>query len=442
MGICGPLLTWFVNYLSDRRQTVVIRGQKSDEGFIKAGVPQGSILGPLLFLIYINDITLVTESKMKLFADDTSIYVDFEDAEPATIQLNQDLKAIKEWANQWLVNFSAPKTKLLTCSYKKKDYPDVIFNNSVLETVDSHKHLGLVLSSNLQWGNHIDMILSSVAPMSDILKRLKYDLDRLSIERTYFTFIRPKLEYACIIWDNCSNQDRDRIESFQLDIARVVTGARKGTSHASLYNETNWMPLSERRKIFRLKKLSKIEEGSCPSYMTELLPDKIESIRPSSRNASNFQNFKCRTETFKRSFYPNSTSDWNSLPLEARSTSHFTQEMRTKCNPLYYEGSRLNNIKHAQLRMNCSKLNAHLFSLHVHDTEQCACGHLIEDTSHYLLHCPLYGTSREKLFIEVRHMDIGIDIDILLYGDDSHSFDINRRIFQEVHRFISETGRL
>ena len=91
---------------------------------------------------------------------------------------------------------------------------------------------------------------------------------------------------------------------------------------------------------------------------------------------------------------------------------------------------------------NNPELNAHLFSLHVHDTEQCACGHLIEDTSHYLLHCPLYGTSREKLFIELRHMDIGIDIDTLLYGDDSHSFDINRRIFQEVHRFISETGRL
>ena len=79
IGISGTLLLWFMDYLNDRHQRVVVRGQQSEVGSIKAGVPQGSVLGPLLFLIYIDDITLVTETKMKLFADDTSLYIEFDD---------------------------------------------------------------------------------------------------------------------------------------------------------------------------------------------------------------------------------------------------------------------------------------------------------------------------------------------------------------------------
>ena len=240
-------------------------------------------------------------------------------------------------------------------------------------------------------------------------------MDRYSLKRTYFTFIRPKLEYACVVWDNCSAFDKERLESFQLEIARIVTGARRGTSHELLYNDLNWLPLTERRKLIKMKKFSKIVEGSCPEYLTKLLPEKVDQLRPNSRNADNFQTLKCRTETFKNSFIPSTINLWNELPSEARCTSYFTQEIRKTCNPLFYEGSRLNNVKHAQLRMNCSKLNGHLFLLHVSDSAQCVCGHEIEDTSHFLLHCPLYDNHRQILFDSLRKLNINVDyIDINL----------------------------
>ncbi len=121
---------------------------------------------------------------------------DFDDPNESMHILNQDLVAIQQWADQWLATFSPPKTKLLSCSFKKKIYPDIIFNDVVLQNVNNHKHLGLKFSENLGWSAHFDMILDSVSSMSDVLKKLKYEVDRKSLERTYFSFIRPKLEYA------------------------------------------------------------------------------------------------------------------------------------------------------------------------------------------------------------------------------------------------------
>ena len=321
-----------MDYLNDRHQQVVVRGQKSEAGIIKAGVPQGSVLGPLLFLIYINDITLTTDTKMKLFADDTSIYIEFDNPEHSSAVLNEDMKSIQQWADQWLVTFSPPKTKLLTCSYKVRNYPPISFNGTIIESVQNHKHLGLTLSSNLGWSAHINGILANVSSMSDVMKKLKYDLDRKSLETTYSSFIRPKLEYASQIWDNCTKQDSDKLESFQLDIARTVTGARKGTSHEFIYNETNWLPLAERRSLTKLKFLAKMVDNSCPDYLNTLLPDKVEAIRPMSRFAADFQLPKCRTETFNRSFLPSTLKMWNDLPLESRNTDYFNDKLKLKCN--------------------------------------------------------------------------------------------------------------
>ena len=95
--------------------------------------------------------------------------------------LNDDLLTIKSWADQWLVNFSAEKTKFMTCSFRSIDHPDIIFDDVILPETKTHKHSGLTLSSNLSWSSHIDSILNSVAPMADILKKLKYQVDKESL---------------------------------------------------------------------------------------------------------------------------------------------------------------------------------------------------------------------------------------------------------------------
>ena len=174
---------------------------------------------------------------------------------------------------------------------------------------------------------HIRTILDSVASISNVLKRLKYVIDRKSIETIYFSFIRPKLEYASHIWDNCSKRDSDLLEKFQLDIARLLTGARKGTSHQALYRETNWQLLANRRKTAKLKStcIMKIENHECPEYLESLLPAKIGSVRPTSRSADNFIIPKSRTETFKRSFIPSSIKLYNELDHDKRNYGHLKE---------------------------------------------------------------------------------------------------------------------
>ena len=115
--------------------------------------------------------------------------------------------------------------------------------------------------------------------------------------------------------------------------------------------------------------------------------------------------------------------------------------MKRKCNSSFYEGRRSNNIKHAQLRMNCSKLNAHLFLLHVSDTTGCTCGYDMEDTEHFLFQCPLYHIQRRKMMQAIITQP-NVNVQLLLYGDAGCSFLTNKNIFKAVHEFISDTERL
>ena len=119
IGVRGVLLTWFKDYLSNRSQAVVVKGKISPYLNISSGVPQGSVLGPLLFLIYINDIVTDIESIIKLFADDTSIYLSIDDPERRTLILNSDLRKITSWALKWKVDFNPSKTELMTFSNKR-----------------------------------------------------------------------------------------------------------------------------------------------------------------------------------------------------------------------------------------------------------------------------------------------------------------------------------
>ena len=135
---------------------------------------------------------------------------------------------------------------------------------------------------------------------------------------------------------------------------------------------------------------------------------------------------------------------WNNLPLENRTTEYVRHQMSHQPNLLYYEGARSANVKHAQLRMNCSKLNSHLFSLHVIDSPQCECGHNIEDSNHYLLECPMYFIPRQKMLRSLNNLISITDVHVstLLYGCDKYDFNKNKSIVMAVQDFIIESNRL
>ena len=138
MGIAGNLMEWIKSYLFSRKQRVVVNGIESDWININAGVPQGSILGPLFFLVFINDIVLEVNCSIKLFADDTTIYIIIENANTAGELLNFNLEKVHRWSENWLVNFNPQKTESLLISRKtiSADHPPLSMNNIQAKEVD------------------------------------------------------------------------------------------------------------------------------------------------------------------------------------------------------------------------------------------------------------------------------------------------------------------
>ena len=232
-GVTGEVLEWFKSYLTNRKQRVVLPGAVSDWIFIHAGVPQGSILGPLLFLVYINDITLDIGSNIRLFADDTSVYIVVDDSVTAAACIYTDLGRITQWAATWLVTFNPPKTESMLISRKlnRNLHPTIFMQNVQITEVDSHKHLGIVFSHDYSWHKHIKYISEKVWTRINIMRKLKFQLDPKSLETIYIVFIRPLLEYGDVIWDNCTQYGKRELDKIQNEAARIATGATKLVRH-------------------------------------------------------------------------------------------------------------------------------------------------------------------------------------------------------------------
>ena len=124
--------------------------------------------------------------------------------------------------------------------------------NIEIPNVDSHKHLGCILSSNGNWHRHIDYIKNKAWQRIHVMKKLKFTLNRKSLEIIYVSFIRPILEYANVVWDNCTNSEKDDIDKIQNEAARIVVGCNKLIAIENLYNEVGWETLNERRRKHKL----------------------------------------------------------------------------------------------------------------------------------------------------------------------------------------------
>ena len=272
-GIDGPLFTLLENYLHKREQRVVLNGQTSNWASINAGVPQGSVLGPLLFLIYINDLPDGIKSNVKLFADDTSIFSVVNDTNVSCNELNEDLLKINKWAHQWKMLFNPDPNKTATeviFSHKsiQPQHPAIYFNNFPISSKPYTKHLGMALDSKLNFDVHLDEKISKANKGIGMLKKLHCDLSRKTLITIYKSFIRPHLDYGDIIYDKPNNDSFVRkLESIQYNAALAITGAIKGTSKERLYEELGLESLEKRRWYRRMCLFWKIINKSAPSYL-------------------------------------------------------------------------------------------------------------------------------------------------------------------------------
>ena len=403
----GKLLSWFSDYLSTRCQRVVLPDCQSNTKHLNACVPQGSILGSLLFLGYMNDIVENIESGINLFVDDTSLSLVDRNPDDTGNTLQNDINKINTWADTWLVKFNLNKSESLVVSRKniKPIHPDLNMSNILIPNVQTHKHLRIHLSSDGSWDYHINSISRKAWKRINVMHHLKKLLDRKSLQ-VYFSFIRPILEYGDVIWNNIPQYLKDDLDKIQNEAARIVKGCSKLVSLSNLQQECGWESLSERRRKHNLTLFYKMVKGFVPPYLSSLVPHLNSNI--SNYNLRNVNNIARRTHLYKNSFLPSVVDEWNLLPQEIRNLEsvsnfmHYLNIGKPNPNKLFFVGKRQFQIIHASLRNDCSSLKHNLLIRNILDSPLCVCGAL-ETNQHYFFECPLYRNERNLFLRSISH---------------------------------------
>ena len=257
---------------------------------IESGVSQGSVLGPLLFLIYINDLERNIKSNIKFFADDTMLFSIVKDPVISAVDLNHDLAIIYQWAHQWKMEFNPDLTKqatevLFSCKKVSPNHPRLIFNGSVVKKVNEQKHLGLILGSGLSFKKHLNEKIIKAKKHIGIIKHLSKYLPLKTLDQMYKALVRSHLDYCDIIYHippkinpppqlPTFDSQMELLERVQYQAALAVTGAWHGSNCAKLNEELGWETLSDRRICRRVLQIQKIMNNKTPSYLKDKLPPK------------------------------------------------------------------------------------------------------------------------------------------------------------------------
>ena len=315
-GISGSVNRWIRNWLEGRTQTVVLEGQRSRSVSVDSGVPQGSVLGPSLFLYYINDLQENLNSTVRLFADDTIAYLTVTPKDKGKL-LQEDLDKLAKWEELWCMKFHPDKCNVVQVTNRRTPIPTSYnLHGHTLEAVTSAKYLGVTIQNNLKWDSHINNIADKANRTLGFLRRNLRVSSRKIKSQAYFGLVRPQLEYAATVWDPHTQCNINRLEQIQRRAARYVTSRHRNTSSVSdMLNTLQWKSLEQRRKEARLCMFYKIDRGLVAIRKEgRLIPPRR---RGRNQHQCSYQLPQSRIDAHKSSYFPRTIRDWNELPDDA-----------------------------------------------------------------------------------------------------------------------------
>ena len=315
MGIQGPLLDWMSSFLKDRLQYVIVDGSISKACKVLSGVPQGTVLGPLFFLIYINDIQdhLSPGTSIRLFADDSLLYRTISSIHD-TIILQNDLNQLQKWEKDNKMEFHPGKCQIRRLTNKRKPIINKYnIHNTILQEFSSAKYLGIIIDSKLNWNDQTNNVYKKASFMLSFLERNFYKCPPHVKEQCFNALVRPLLEYGCTAWDPYRNNQIDRLEKINKRAARFITGNfnREHGNTTKNMKILGWPPLSERRSKLKLIMLYKIKSN--------LVHIPRENLIPNSRKPFNYLIPSSSVDPHLFSFFPSSIRLWNSIPHQLKS---------------------------------------------------------------------------------------------------------------------------
>ena len=329
-GIHGKILNWIKAFLKGRKQRVRVNGDCSHAADVLSGIPQGSVLGPILFLIFINDLPDAVESDSMLFADDSKIYRVIKSKEDSS-KLQNDLNSLLEWTRKWLLKFNQDKCHVLSIG----EIENIIhahyytMNEYVLDHVFEEKDLGVVIDSQLSFEEHINQKIKKANAMVGLIRRTFTYLEPMFFKKLYIAFVRPHLEYVQSVWSPYLRKYINAIEKIQMRATKYVDGFDQLT-YTERLKQLDLPTLVHRRKrgdmIEMFKHATTYDKAVLsPSIVFAERPSRKHDVQLLRREAADGMRGKQRN-----SFQYRVTATWNDLPrhvVQSSSVAMFKQRL-------------------------------------------------------------------------------------------------------------------
>ena len=333
IGASGLTLKWFKSYLSGRYQKVSFKDSLSDALEVSTGVPQGSILGPLLFILFIDSMSKVTShGKISMYADDTTLSVKGTDAREISRKLTSDLNAIVKWLkdNKLFLNTDKTNIMLLGTGAKLRNVLStdfsVVINGKELERVKKAKCLGVLIDEELNWHNQVNKVIQNVFCKIAVVRRLKPYLNIDTLNVLFKSFVQPLFDYCTIVWYGRFKDDCSKLDILHKRCARVILGVNYLTSSNFMFNMLGWERLQKRNDYFKALMMYKALNGIAPEYISNMFKYVSATHNRQTRQATAGQLAlppTCNSydlECFKSSFVYNGVKLWNDLDVQIRNS--------------------------------------------------------------------------------------------------------------------------
>ena len=322
-GVDGALLKWMSDFLQDREMSTVIRGTASQNREVTSGVPQGSVLAPIMFLIYINDLgeDISNDSYINMFADDAKIQRKIVN-ENSCKELQEDINKIKAWSEKWKMEFNVDKCHVVRFgeSSKRPEWQYTLGNENIT-SADKEKDLGVVMNFKMKREDHINQVTGKMYNLLANMKIAFTYIDASMVRKIITTFIRPTLEYAAVAWNPYHQKDKKKIERIQRAATRWVPEFRD-LSYEERLQALNLPTLDARRERGALITLYK-----CKTGIIDI--DKEDFIQPGNDRTRGHSKKILRKEgkkDFKKFGFPNIfIESWNKLPEHIASAKNIHQ---------------------------------------------------------------------------------------------------------------------
>ena len=327
-GVRGNALSLLTSYLKNRTQFTQINHHASAKRNIVCGVPQGSVLDPLLFLVYVNDICNASDFNVRLFADDTLLFMSSKEAHTLEYNVNLEIGKMQLWlqANKLSINISKTKYMIVSPKFKSSYKFKIELLGNLLEQVDSHKYLGVIIDDVLSWQPHTAMIAVKLSRLCGLLYKLRNYTDTAILKKVFYALVQPVIHYGLICWGSCSESIKRQIEILLNRILRCINFVKVRQMHVSdLYALSKVLTIKDAYKAEVCKFVYNVKQNALPEIFSNYFSECRFVHNYSTRQALNKNFFLARKQKAmgQRSVQYRGTKFWNELPNSVKSANHF-----------------------------------------------------------------------------------------------------------------------